>query len=102
MDLVAAVRERCTIPLAVKVGPFFSSIGHMARRLVDAGADGLVLFNRFMQPDIDLDTLRVDPTLQLSGSEELRLPLRWIGDAPRPRGLLARRHDRGRTPPPTR
>jgi dihydroorotate dehydrogenase (fumarate) len=79
VDLVAAVRERCTIPLAVKVGPFFSSMGHMARRLVEAGADGLVLFNRFMQPDIDLDTLRVDPTLQLSGSEDLRLPLRWIG-----------------------
>jgi dihydroorotate dehydrogenase (fumarate) len=79
VDLVAAVRERCTIPLAVKIGPFFSSLGHMARRLVEAGADGLVLFNRFMQPDIDLETLRVDPTLQLSGSEELRLPLRWIG-----------------------
>ena len=49
------------------------------RRLVEAGADGLVLFNRFMQPDIDLDTLQVDPTLQLSTPEELRLPLRWIG-----------------------
>jgi dihydroorotate dehydrogenase (fumarate) len=79
VDLVAAVRERCTIPLAVKIGPFFSSLGHMARRLVQAGADGLVLFNRFMQPDIDLETLRVDPTLRLSGSDELRLPLRWTG-----------------------
>lgn len=79
VDLVAAVRQRCTIPLAVKIGPFFSSVGHMAQRLVEAGADGLVLFNRFMQPDIDLETLRVDPTLHLSDPEELRLPLRWIG-----------------------
>ena len=78
LDLVDAVRAEVTIPLAVKIGPFFSSVGHMARRLVDAGADGLVLFNRFMQPNIDLDTLRVDPTLTLSSSEELRLPLRWI------------------------
>jgi dihydroorotate dehydrogenase (fumarate) len=78
LDLVGAVRAEVTIPLAVKIGPFFSSVGHMARRLVDAGADGLVLFNRFMQPDIDLDSLRVDPTLTLSTSDELRLPLRWI------------------------
>jgi dihydroorotate dehydrogenase (fumarate) len=78
VELVGAVRARCTIPLAVKIGPFFSSVGDMARRLTEAGADGLVLFNRFMQPDIDLETLRVDPTLRLSTSEELRLPLRWI------------------------
>lgn len=78
LDLVSEVRSSVTIPLAVKIGPFFSSIGHMARRLVEAGADGLVLFNRFMQPDIDLETLSVDPTLHLSSSEELRLPLRWI------------------------
>jgi dihydroorotate dehydrogenase (fumarate) len=78
LDLVEAVRSEITIPLAVKIGPFFSSVGHMARRLVDAGVNGLVLFNRFMQPDIDLDELRVDPTLRLSTSDELRLPLRWI------------------------
>jgi dihydroorotate dehydrogenase (fumarate) len=78
LDLVAAVRSAVSIPLAVKVGPFFSSMANMARRLVEAGADGLVLFNRFMQPDLDLDTLEVDPTLHLSTSEELRLPLRWI------------------------
>ena len=78
LDLVGAVRAEITIPLAVKIGPFFSSVGHMARQLVDAGADGLVIFNRFMQPDIDLDELRVDPTLRLSSSEEMRLPLRWI------------------------
>jgi len=78
LDLVAEVRSTVTIPLAVKVGPFFSSMANMAIRLVEAGADGLVLFNRFLQPDIDLETLEVDPTLHLSTSEELRLPLRWI------------------------
>jgi dihydroorotate dehydrogenase (fumarate) len=78
LDLVAAVRSSVSIPLAVKVGPFFSSMANMATRLVEAGADGLVLFNRFLQPDIDLETLDVDPTLHLSTSEELRLPLRWI------------------------
>jgi len=78
LDLVAAVRETVTVPLAVKIGPYFSSPANMARRLVEAGADGLVLFNRFLQPDIDLETLQVDPTLRLSTSEELRLPLRWI------------------------
>lgn len=78
VELVEAVRARCSIPLAVKVGPFFSSVGDIARRLVWAGADGLVLFNRFMQPDIDLDTLTVDPTLRLSDPSELSLPLRWI------------------------
>ena len=79
LDLVAAVRSSVEIPLAVKIGPFFSSVVNMAGRLVEAGADGLVLFNRFLQPDIDLETLQVDPTLHLSTSEELRLPLRWIG-----------------------
>jgi dihydroorotate dehydrogenase (fumarate) len=78
VELVRAVRAEITIPLAVKIGPFFSSVGHVAHQLVDAGADGLVLFNRFMQPDIDLDELKVDPTLRLSTSDELRLPLRWI------------------------
>ena len=79
LDLVASVRSSVQIPLAVKIGPFFSSVANTARRLVEAGADGLVLFNRFMQPDIDLESLQVDPTLHLSTSEELRLPLRWIG-----------------------
>jgi dihydroorotate dehydrogenase (fumarate) len=78
LDLVAAVRAEVTIPLAVKIGPYFSSTAHMARQLVDAGADGLVLFNRFYQPDIDLDELRVVPNLRLSDSDELRLPLRWL------------------------
>ncbi len=78
VDLVAAVREAITIPLSVKVGPYFSSMGNMALRLVDAGANGLVLFNRFYQPDIDLEELDVVPNVQLSRSAELRLPLRWI------------------------
>ena len=76
---VAAVEKSVSIPLAVKVGPFFSSMANMARRLVEAGADGLVLFNRFLQPDIDLETHETStPHLVLSTSDELRLPLRWI------------------------
>jgi dihydroorotate dehydrogenase (fumarate) len=78
LDLVAAVRQNITIPLAVKVGPYFSSMANMAQQLDRVGADGLVLFNRFLQPDIDLDTLQVDTTLRLSTSDEIRLPLRWI------------------------
>ena len=77
-DVVAAVREQVSIPLAVKIGPYFSSTANMAGRLVEAGADGLVLFNRFYQPDIDLEELRVVPNLQLSRPDELRLPLRWV------------------------
>jgi len=78
LDLVAAVKESVSIPLAVKVGPYFSSPGHMAKRLAEAGADGLVLFNRFLQPDIDLEDLEISPRLVLSSKYELLLPLRWI------------------------
>jgi dihydroorotate dehydrogenase (fumarate) len=78
VNLVEAVKESIRIPLAVKIGPYFSSVGNMCRRLVEAGADGLVLFNRFLQPDLDLETLKVDPSLQLSTPDEIRLPLRWI------------------------
>ncbi|MGP0068234.1 MAG: dihydroorotate dehydrogenase-like protein [Isosphaeraceae bacterium] len=78
VDLVEAVRKVVAIPLAVKLGPFFSSLPNIALRLTQAGANGLVLFNRFLQPDIDLETLRVAPNLVLSTSRELRLPLRWI------------------------
>jgi dihydroorotate dehydrogenase (fumarate) len=78
LDLVAAVRETIEIPLAVKVGPYFSSMANMARRITEAGADGLVLFNRFYQPDIELEDLEVVPNIILSTSAELRLPLRWI------------------------
>jgi dihydroorotate dehydrogenase (fumarate) len=77
-ELVSAVRGAVRIPLAVKIGPFFSSLAYTARELVAAGADGLVLFNRFYQPDLDLESLDVLPRLRLSTSEELRLPLRWI------------------------
>ncbi|MDX2037178.1 MAG: dihydroorotate dehydrogenase-like protein [Isosphaeraceae bacterium] len=77
LDLVEAVRAAVTLPLAVKLGPYFSSLPNMARKLVAAGADGLVLFNRFLQPDIELETLRVVPRLVLSRGDELRLPLRW-------------------------
>jgi dihydroorotate dehydrogenase (fumarate) len=76
--LVREVRSAVSIPLAVKVGPFYSAFAHMAARLKEAGADGLVLFNRFLQPDIDLDTLEITPWLALSTPSELRLPLRWI------------------------
>lgn len=78
LDLVSAVRAEVSIPLAVKIGPYFSSTAHMAKRLVDAGADGLVLFNRFYQPDIDLEEMRVVPNLKLSDPSEVRLPLRWV------------------------
>ncbi len=77
-DLVAAVKDSISIPLAVKVGPHFSSPGNMCRKLADAGADGLVLFNRFLQPDIDLDTLETEPHLELSTAQEMLLPLRWM------------------------
>ncbi len=77
LRLVSAVRESVSIPLAVKIGPFFSSPANMARRLVDEGADGLVLFNRFYQPDFDLDELAVVPDLVLSQPAEMRLVLRW-------------------------
>jgi dihydroorotate dehydrogenase (fumarate) len=78
LELVRAVRQAIGIPLAVKLSPYFSSVTNMARQLVEAGANALVLFNRFYQPDLDLDTLEVTPRLVLSTSEELRLPLRWI------------------------
>jgi dihydroorotate dehydrogenase (fumarate) len=78
LDAVRAVRSQVTIPIAVKVGPYFSSFANMAMRLAHAGADALVLFNRFYQPDLDLEQLRVTPNLVLSSQHELRLPLRWL------------------------
>lgn len=78
VDLVETIRGVVSIPLAVKVGPWFSSPGNMARRLVEAGADGLVLFNRFYQPDIDLEELTVEPNLVLSSPIEMRLVLHWM------------------------
>ncbi|RMG00718.1 MAG: dihydroorotate dehydrogenase-like protein [Planctomycetota bacterium] len=78
LDLVKKVTESVSIPVAVKVGPYFSSIGYMCRQIVDAGAKGLVLFNRFLQPDFDLETLEAKPHLVLSTEFESLLPLRWI------------------------
>ena len=78
VGIVAKVKERLGIPLAVKLSPFFTALPHFAKRLTDAGADGLVLFNRFYQPDIDTDELDVQPMLELSHSSELRLRLRWL------------------------
>jgi dihydroorotate dehydrogenase (fumarate) len=78
LDILTAVRQVVTIPVAVKLSPFFSSMANMASRLSDHGADGLVLFNRFYQPDFDLENLEVAPRLVLSTSDDLRLPLRWV------------------------
>lgn len=76
--LVREVRAAVKIPFAVKLSPFFTSLPDVAQRFVEAGANGLVLFNRFYQPDFDLETLEVVPNLDLSTSRDLRLPLRWI------------------------
>jgi dihydroorotate dehydrogenase (fumarate) len=78
IKLVHDIRTRIQIPIAIKLSPFFTSLPNMARKLVEAGANGLVLFNRFYQPDFDLEELEVIPNLVLSNSTEMRLPLRWI------------------------
>jgi dihydroorotate dehydrogenase (fumarate) len=79
VDIVHAVKSSVHIPVAVKLSPFFSNMAHMAKWLVEAGADGLVMFNRFYQPDIDLTELEVRPNVLLSTPQALRLPLTWIG-----------------------
>ena len=78
LRLVETIRDAIEIPLAVKIGPYFSSTANMAGRLVDAGADALVIFNRLYQPDIDTESLEVIPKLALSEPSELRLVLRWL------------------------
>jgi dihydroorotate dehydrogenase (fumarate) len=78
VDLVRAIKAEVKIPVAVKLGPYFSSMANLARKLEGAGADGLVLFNRFYQPDFDLEDLNVVPNLILSNSHELFLRLHWI------------------------
>jgi len=78
LDIVAAVKETVSIPVAVKLSPFFSSLANLARRLEENGAQGLVLFNRFYQPDVDIEELDVVPNLRLSTADELRLRLRWL------------------------
>jgi dihydroorotate dehydrogenase (fumarate) len=77
-EIVREVRAEVRLPLAVKLSPFFTNLSAMARRLAAAGADGLVLFNRFYQPDIDIEELELRPNLLLSTPHDLRLPLRWI------------------------
>ena len=78
IETLQAVKSNVTIPVAVKISPFFSSMANMAKKLDDAGADALVMFNRFYQPDFNLENLEVVPNLVLSTNFEMRLPLRWI------------------------
>ncbi|MGE5235952.1 MAG: dihydroorotate dehydrogenase-like protein [Acidobacteriota bacterium] len=78
LDIVRVVKEAVRIPVAVKLSPYFSSMAHFAKQLSEAGADGLVMFNRFYQPDIDIEALEVVPRLQLSHSPTLLLRLRWL------------------------
>jgi dihydroorotate dehydrogenase (fumarate) len=78
IDILCRVKDAVTVPVAVKLGPHFSSVGEIALRLDQAGADGLVLFNRFLQPDIDSETLTVRPAVDLSSPAEARLPRTWI------------------------
>jgi dihydroorotate dehydrogenase (fumarate) len=79
LDIVRAVKMTVQIPVAVKLNPFFSNLANMAKRLDAGGTDGLVLFNRFYQPDIDIEELEIKPSVLLSTSQALRLPLTWIG-----------------------
>ena len=79
VDLVATLRNVVTIPIAVKLGPQFSSLSNFVPRVAEAGANGVVLFNRFLEPDIDLESMRLVPQLVLSNRHEIRAPLRWIG-----------------------
>jgi len=79
VEIVRAVKSVVTIPVAVKLSPFFSNFANMAQRFDAAGADGLVMFNRFYQPDIDLEELEIRPNVLLSSQQALRLPLTWIG-----------------------
>jgi dihydroorotate dehydrogenase (fumarate) len=78
VEILRSVKKAVTIPVAVKLSPFFSSVAHLARQLDEAGADGLVLFNRFYQPDIDVEALEAVPSLHLSDSSELLLRIHWL------------------------
>jgi len=78
LDIVQAVKAAVSIPIALKMSPFFSNLANVAKRLDDTGVNGLVLFNRFYQPDIDLETMEVKPNINLSTPQALRLPMRWI------------------------
>jgi dihydroorotate dehydrogenase (fumarate) len=78
LDIVTAVKEAISLPVAVKLSPFFSSLANLAKQLQEKGADGIVIFNRFYQPDLDIEELDVVPNLRLSTADELRLRLRWL------------------------
>ena len=78
LDLVKAVKSTVKMPVAVKLSPYFSALPHFAKSLEAAGADALVLFNRFLQPDIDIENLEVAPAIELSTSQELRLRVQWL------------------------
>ena len=78
VDILRSVKEQVSMPVSVKLSPFFTNFANMARRLESAGADGLTLFNRFYQPDIDLELLEVTPNILLSTPMAMRVPLRWI------------------------
>jgi len=78
IDILRSVKEQVSIPVAVKLGPFFTNFANMARRLEAVGADGLTLFNRFYQPDIDLESMEVTPNILLSTPMAMRVPLRWM------------------------
>jgi dihydroorotate dehydrogenase (fumarate) len=78
LDVLKSVKATVKIPVAMKLSPFFSSMANMATRLDAAGVDGLVLFNRFYQPDLDIDALEVVPNVTLSTSQAIRMPLRWV------------------------
>lgn len=79
LAIIKLVRENVNIPIAVKLGPWYSSVGNLARKIEDAGAQGIVMFNRFYQPDFDINKLEIKNTLELSHKHEIRVPLTWIG-----------------------
>lgn len=78
LEIVQAIRERISIPFAVKIGPYYTALPNFAREVVQAGANGLVLFNRYLEPELNLREMAVQPHLELSRPSEMRLPLRWI------------------------
>jgi dihydroorotate dehydrogenase (fumarate) len=78
LDILRSVKAAVSIPVAIKLSPYFSNLANMSKRLVEAGSDGLVLFNRFYQPDIDIEELTVRPHVLLSTPQDMRLPMRWI------------------------
>ena len=94
VDVVWAVKSAISIPVAIKISPFFTNVANVAKRLDDAGADGLVLFNRFYQPDIDLDELEIRPNVLLSTPQALRLPLDLDRNSIRKTEGEPRRHQR--------